>query len=113
MKKKDAPLNPSLYEKLIQYAKEKHRPFHMPGHKRQIRSEYLPESLPWAIDITEIDEFDNLHHAEGILKESMDYAAKYYGVQSSLYSVNGSTACLLSAVFASAKPGETILVNVY
>ena len=111
MKKKDAPLNPSLYEKLIQYAKEKHRPFHMPGHKRQIRSEYLPESLPWAIDITEIDEFDNLHHAEGILKESMDYAAKYYGVQSSLYSVNGSTACLLSAVFASAKPGETILMG--
>ena len=106
-----APNPTPLYDKLTAYAKEPHIPFHMPGHKRQLRPEYLPSSLPWQIDITEIDGFDNLHHAEGILKESMAYAARYYNVQRSLYSVNGSTACLLSAVFAAAKPGETILMG--
>ena len=34
---------------------------------------------PYGIDITEIDGFDNLHHAEGILKDAMDEAAVIYG----------------------------------
>ena len=62
----------SLYERLCSYGEEDYAPFHMPGHKRQARPGILPEGLPWKIDITEIDGFDNLHHAEGILKESMD-----------------------------------------
>lgn len=30
---------------------------------------------PFSVDITEIDGFDNLHHPEGILKESMKWAS--------------------------------------
>ena len=49
-------------------------PFHMPGHKR---AEGIKLSFPdpFSVDITEIDGFDNLHHPEGILKESMKWAA--------------------------------------
>ena len=43
-------------------------------------------SNPYAIDITEIDGFDNLHHAEGIIRESMDWAAKRYRADRSLLS---------------------------
>ena len=107
----DEGWRPSLYERLCSYGEEDYAPFHMPGHKRQARPGILPEGLPWKIDITEIDGFDNLHHAEGILKESMDAAACFYGVKRTLYSVGGSTAGLLSAVFAAAKPGETILMG--
>ena len=32
-------------------------------------------------DITEISGFDNLHHAEGILKEAQEYAAQIYGTK--------------------------------
>ena len=35
----------------------------MPGHKRRA----LPFPNPYTIDITEIDGFDNLHHAEGLI----------------------------------------------
>ena len=59
-----------LYEKLVAYGKSDVYPFHMPGHKR----EALPFINPYKIDITEIDGFDNLHHATGILKELQERA---------------------------------------
>ena len=51
-----------IEEKLRELAQSNVYPFHMPGHKRQ-----LSGFLPYELDITEIEEFDNLHHAEGIL----------------------------------------------
>lgn len=103
----------SLYQYLNEYGQSDHAAFHMPGHKRQRRmldSNGQPMELPWQLDITEIDGFDNLHHAEGILKESMDLAASFYGSERTLYSINGSTAGILSAIFAVTKPGDTILM---
>ena len=38
-------------------------------------------------DITEISGFDNLHHAEGILKEAQEYAAQIYGDKENVSSV--------------------------
>ena len=62
-----------LYDKLVDYSQSDVYPFHMPGHKRQVGNPFLQEfPNPYAIDITEIDGFDNLHHAEGIIRESMD-----------------------------------------
>ena len=52
-----------LDEALESYAKTDMYPFHMPGHKRG----KLPFPNLYDIDITEIDGFDNVHHAEGIL----------------------------------------------
>ena len=58
-----------LRERLKTYGAGNAYPFHMPGHKRQKQ----PGSLfPYDLDITEIDGFDNLHHAEGILAEAME-----------------------------------------
>ena len=68
-----------LISRLKRYAKSDACPFHMPGHKRQsedgMRAEF---PNPFAIDITEIDGFDNLHHPEGILRESMEWASGVY-----------------------------------
>ena len=55
-----------LYEELIRYGASGAYPFHMPGHKRRLGS--LPD--PYSFDITEIDGFDNLHHAEGVILEA-------------------------------------------
>ena len=95
-----------LYEKLDIYSDGDVYPFHMPGHKRNmplIKSAY-------EYDITEIDGFDNLHHARGILRESMDMAAGFYGTKKTYYLVNGSTCGLLSAISAVTEYGDKIII---
>ena len=86
-------------------------PFHMPGHKRREIPDGIPGGFPdpYGIDITEIDGFDNLHHAEGILKDAMETVAAIYGADRSWYLVNGSTCGILSAVFAATENGGKIL----
>lgn len=98
-----------LYEKLIDYNKKDYYPFHMPGHKRNPFS--LEKNLPWGMDITEIEGFDNLHHPETIIKNAQKNAADLYGSSESFFSVNGSTAALLSAISACVKPGGKILLG--
>ena len=73
---------------LYQYGKGQTYPFHMPGHKRQAVTPYLTD--PWKEDITEITGFDNLHHAEGILKEAQEYGAKIFRAKQTWFLINGS-----------------------
>ena len=79
----------SLYKKLVSYGNSDYYPFHMPGHKRN--AALIGANLPYEIDITEIDGFDDLHHAEGILKDLQEYAADVYHAEETHYLVNGST----------------------
>ena len=97
-----------LYKKLKSYGQSDYYPFHMPGHKRNRASS--ADDFLFERDITEISGFDNLHHAEGILKEAQEYAAQIYGTKKCFFSVNGSTAALLAAVSASVNKGGKILV---
>ena len=63
-----------LIDDLEEYAHSDYYPFHMPGHKR--KSLAFPN--PYEIDITEIDGFDNLHHATGMIKEAEVRGAELY-----------------------------------
>ena len=93
---------------LERYADSDYYPFHMPGHKRQdLNSSWTPES----IDITEITGFDNLHHAEGILKDAQERMAELFGAKQSFFLVNGSTSGLLSAISACTHRGDRILMG--
>lgn len=95
-----------LVERLREYGESDMYPFHMPGHKR--RGEF---PNPFTIDITEIEGFDNLHHPEGILKESMEWAASVYGADRTYYLVNGSSCGVLSAICGTTSCGGTILMS--
>lgn len=97
---------PYLYDQLRDYAKSDYYPFHMPGHKRRL-GEFMN---PIETDITEIEGFDNLHHAEGILKEAQERAAAVYGSEKTYFLVNGSTAGILGAVSACTSIGGKILM---
>ena len=90
-----------LDEALYEYSQTDFYPFHMPGHKRN----FLPDTMKnfYDIDITEITDFDNLHHAEGILKENQQLAASLYGADFTYFLINGSTAGILAAVSACTK----------
>lgn len=99
-------MRPLLYEALKTYGESDAYPFHMPGHKRRL----LALDDPFSIDITEIDGFDNLHHACGILAQAQARAAALYGSEEAFYLVNGSTGGLLSAVSACVPPGGKLLM---
>ena len=86
----------SLYEQLIEYCASDAYPFHMPGHKR--RAGAMQD--PFTFDITEIDGFDDLHHASGILAGAQERAAALYSSSETHFLVNGSTAGILSAITA-------------
>ncbi len=95
-----------LYEKLSDYAESDFYPFHMPGHKRRI----CPFSELYQIDITEIDGFDNLHHAEGILLEAQKRAASLYHAEETHFLINGSSGGILAAAAAAVPRNGTILI---
>lgn len=69
----------------------------------------MENDLPYDIDITEIEGFDDLHHAEGILKEAQERAAALYHAEETHFLINGSTAGILSAIMGCVPPGGRIL----
>ncbi|MDR3314635.1 MAG: DegT/DnrJ/EryC1/StrS family aminotransferase [Oscillospiraceae bacterium] len=83
-------------------------PFHMPGHHRAAAA--LPPDLPYALDITELPGFDDLHHPRGVLRDSMERAAALWGSDAAYYCVNGSTGALLAGVRALTRQGDAVLV---
>lgn len=95
-----------LDDALTSYSRADNYPFHMPGHKR--RELCFPN--PYCIDITEIDGFDNLHHAEGILREAQERAADLYGSKRCFYLINGSTCGILAAICAATKKRDKVLI---
>lgn len=97
-----------LYEKLTEYGKSDYYPYHMPGHKRNMCGRPFQEF--YGLDITEIDGFDNLHQAEGILLDAENRANRLYGAEETFLLVNGSTCGILSAVSAAVKTGGKILI---
>lgn len=98
----------SLYQTLREYAEGDTYPCHMPGHKRNPAGGEMADYF--AIDVTEIEGFDNLHHAEGIIREAQERANRLYGADETFFLVNGSTGGILAAVMAAARPGEEILI---
>lgn len=116
----------SLWQELEKYSASDYYPFHMPGHKRLPEEGALacykrfPEESVLACykrlfdfyryDITEIEGFDNLHDARGLLRSMQQRAARVFHAEESFFLVNGSTGGILSAVAAVAKEGKKLLM---
>lgn len=98
----------NLFEELKTYGESDFYPFHMPGHKRNPDSGFLLEM--YKIDITEIDGFDNLHHAEGIIKNAQEKAASLYHSKETFYLINGSTVGILTSIAALSDRGKKLIM---
>ncbi|MBR6702426.1 MAG: aminotransferase class I/II-fold pyridoxal phosphate-dependent enzyme, partial [Clostridia bacterium] len=96
----------SLLEKLVKLRDGGSLPMHMPGHKRRGGG----GELPFSLDITEIDGFDDLHHRTGILRELSQRAAKLRNAEYAFPLVNGSTAGILAGLYALTDPGDTVII---
>lgn len=98
----------NIFDKLKNYSDSDYYAFHMPGHKRNL--DLMDGTSPYRIDITEIDGFDDLHHAEGILRDAQERAARVYHADETHFLVNGSTVGILSAILGTTEKGDSILV---
>lgn len=98
-----------LYDKLVDYSKTNIYPMHMPGHKRN--EKVMDMINPYSIDITEVEGFDNLFHADDILKACMERAASLYKSQYCNYLIGGSSAGILSGISACTKKGDKVLLT--
>ncbi len=83
-------------------------PFHMPGHKRNKKLEYLNGAQ--TIDVTEIEGFDNLHNSKDLLKYAQQRTADFFCVKESRYLVGGSTSGILAAIRATTHAGDGVLI---
>ena len=84
-------------------------PFHMPGHKRN--KKFLNDFYDFInLDFTEIDETDNMHKPEGIIKNSKEILSKTFGAEESYFLVNGSSCGIIGSIMACLSPNEHILV---
>ncbi|MCM1264523.1 MAG: aminotransferase class V-fold PLP-dependent enzyme [Butyrivibrio sp.] len=107
MESRKTKLTKRLYESLADYGAGDFYPYHMPGHKRSQNCGAMSDFF--RIDITEIDGFDNLHQAEGIIRQAQERAAKLYGAEETFFLVNGSTCGVLAAISAVTERNDTIL----
>ena len=104
----------SLYEQLAIYIRQGKYPFHMPGHKGN--PEFLPpDSLTKAdflleLDVTELEETDNLYSPTGCIAETQRRIAALYGADESFLLVNGSTAGIIAAIGAVCEDGDILAV---
>ena len=99
--------NSILRARLKEYCDSGVYPMHMPGHKRSLAP--VP-GLPYDWDLTEVEGSDDLHAAEGILRDAMERTARLWGSRRTWYLVNGSTCGLLASLYACASAGDEVII---
>ncbi|HEY5524045.1 MAG TPA: aminotransferase class I/II-fold pyridoxal phosphate-dependent enzyme [Clostridium sp.] len=105
-----------LVQALLNYHDENNIIFSMPGNKagegfnRDEIGKTFAENLGF-LDITEVESLDNLHHPEGVIKESQELLAKLYNVKRAYFLVNGSSGGNLASIFSAFNEGDEVLVE--
>ena len=100
--------NKDLLSILEDYCGGDYVPMHMPGAKRN--ASMFNMKNPYSLDLTEIEDFDNMHHADGIIADAFFRCAELFGADETLYLINGSSAGILSAICGSTKKNDTVIV---
>ncbi|MCQ2361526.1 MAG: aminotransferase class I/II-fold pyridoxal phosphate-dependent enzyme [Acidaminococcaceae bacterium] len=102
-----------LVEAMLKYWRDEVYPFHTPGHKGGYGlSEEMLLLLRHggAIDVSLMDELDDLHNPSGVIAQAQKLAAELYGSEACFWCVNGTTSAIQAMVLSVVQPGEKILV---
>ncbi|WP_019166571.1 lysine decarboxylase [Staphylococcus delphini] len=86
-----------LKTKMLEWQKRQPISMHVPGHKNGTIGDLSMTQVPY--DITEITGFDDLHHAEAVLYESMVQLNKHPDYRG-YFLVNGTTSGILAVIHA-------------
>jgi len=98
---------------MLQYLRDEVYPFHTPGHKGgNGLSRDMLSLLHHAgeIDVSLMDELDDLHNPSGVIAQAQNLAAGLYGSDACFWCVNGTTLAIQAMVLSVAKPGDKVLV---
>lgn len=104
-----------LYEMLERHAGRQAAAFHVPGHKQ--RTVGLGEAAVarygplLTLDVTELDDTDDLHHPAGPIAEAQRLAAACFGAEETRFLVGGSTAGNLAMILGTTAPGDLLIVQ--
>ena len=103
-----------LHERLVRRLRRFPSSFHVPGHQY---GRALPDE-PFAlfkeimgIDVTELEDTDDLHDPAGVIREAQRLAARCFGADETFFLVGGSTAGNLALLLAVLEPGDAIVVQ--
>ncbi|MDN4608880.1 aminotransferase class I/II-fold pyridoxal phosphate-dependent enzyme [Sporosarcina highlanderae] len=104
--------NRPLVQALHSFKEQAPASFHVPGHKHGLLSS-LPDGMRQALsyDYTELTGLDDLHEAEGIIKEAESLLTALYKSSRSFFLVNGSTVGNLAMIYSACGKGDTVIVQ--
>lgn len=107
--------NAPLFETLLDHAKRKVTSFHTPGHKNgwsidQRMKSFTGENI-YYFDVTVFPEVDSLHDPTGPIKKAQELMAEAYGVEHSLFLVNGSSVGNIAMLLSACQPGNSVIVS--
>lgn len=103
-----------ILQAMKNYAQADVYPLHTPGHKggRCLNREYQhllgPAAL--AIDVSLMQELDDLHAPEGCIALAQQLAAETFGADKSFFAVNGTSGALQALLLGSFQPGDKLLI---
>jgi arginine decarboxylase len=104
-----------LFDILLAHAKRDVISFHCPGHKNgssidKKLKDYTGEEV-YKFDVTVFDEVDSLHDPVGPIKKAQELMAQAYGVEHSLFLVNGTSVGNMAMFLAACDPGDSVIVS--
>lgn len=103
-----------LLDAIVEFGNRKPAYFRIPGHRfEQGVSLRLREVFGDGIfrcDLSEAEGLDDLHQAEGVIREAQELAAELWGAEESFFLVNGTTCGNEAMVLSTVKQGERVMV---
>jgi len=102
-----------LFDALMNYVNEQTIPFHVPGHKQGRGNKVLASilgSTTLAIDLTCMEDLDNICNPKSVIKEAEKLAAHAYHADNAFFLVNGTTSGIQAMIMSVCNPGDKIIL---
>ena len=103
-----------LFTAMKNYIADGAMAFHTPGHKQ---GKGIPEEMREIItayglkmDVSLMEELDDIHGATGCIKEAQDLAADLYGSEQCRFFINGTTGAIHAMLLTALNPGDKVIV---
>lgn len=103
-----------LFTAMKNYIADGAMAFHTPGHKQgkgapqEMRELITSDGLKMEVSLME--ELDDIHGATGCIKEAQDLAADLYGADECRFFINGTTGAIHAMLLTALNPGDKVIV---